>query len=110
MPVVHTLKLDAESRKTQDIPMPDGALILRRVGSIICAADTGSYKIINLDTGGCIQLFAYDRNAFRPTLTCVGETAEFLVVTAGIQAQSALGVFVSSGGEPVKGLSHKGSC
>ncbi|TPX49226.1 hypothetical protein SeMB42_g02687 [Synchytrium endobioticum] len=87
----------------KEIPMPDGALILQRVGSIVCAADTGSYKIINLNTAETIPLFSYDRAAFRPTLTCIGETGEFLVVTAGNQAQSALGVFVSSSGDPVKG-------
>ncbi|TPX33574.1 hypothetical protein SmJEL517_g03540 [Synchytrium microbalum] len=101
---LYTMQLGDVVTPEKELSLPDGALILKRVGSTICAADTGSYKIINLDKGETIPLLTYDRAAFRPTLTSVGDNGEFLLVTAGTAAQgTALGVFVSSTGEPVKG-------
>ncbi|KAK6096437.1 hypothetical protein MT418_003272 [Batrachochytrium dendrobatidis] len=93
--------LDDRLTFQKDVPVLNGAQFLTQNGQVICAADALTYKLINLDTGGCIPLFPYEKLQMSPVAVMIGD-GEFLLVTASAQGVG-LGVFISSTGEPIRG-------
>jgi hypothetical protein len=94
--------------RTQDISLPSGTLVAacRRAGRYLCYADGANYHVADLDAGGPpVPLFPISQAepappGLRPSITPVG-AAEFLIVSwTGV---SALGVFVTGTGDPVRG-------
>ncbi|EGF82208.1 hypothetical protein BATDEDRAFT_86969 [Batrachochytrium dendrobatidis JAM81] len=92
--------LDDRLTFQKDVPVLNGAQFLTQNGQVICAADALTYKLINLDTGGCIPLFPYEKLQMSPVAVMIGD-GEFLLVTASAQGVG-LGVFISSTGEPIR--------
>ncbi|KNC98386.1 uncharacterized protein SPPG_06092 [Spizellomyces punctatus DAOM BR117] len=85
----------------KEISLPDGAIMMVRYESRICAADQHQYKLINIDNGLTIPLFPYDRTLQKP-LAIVVSNGEYLLATATPQGLG-LGLFISPNGEPIRG-------
>nr|KAJ3420128.1 transforming growth factor, beta receptor associated protein 1 [Polyrhizophydium stewartii] len=93
--------LDSQLVLKKEVSVIDGALIVAQDGSVVCAADASSYKLVRLDSGECTPLFPYEKSQMSPLAVAIGG-GEFLLVTASAQGVG-LGVFISSLGEPIRG-------
>jgi hypothetical protein len=93
--------------RIQDIPLSQGlnVQLARRSGPFLCYADRENYNVLNLETSSTIPLLpisqAPDNSVVvKPSITIVGD-GEFLILSwTGV---SALGVFITGNGEPVRG-------
>jgi hypothetical protein len=88
------------------MPIPAGTTVstCRRTGRYLCFADAENYNILNLETTQLVPLLPITQAPvpipLRPSITPVGD-AEFLILSwTGV---SALGVFITGAGEPVRG-------
>ncbi|KAJ3022341.1 UNVERIFIED_CONTAM: transforming growth factor, beta receptor associated protein 1, partial [Siphonaria sp. JEL0065] len=86
---------------TKEIPLPDGAIILKKCGKTILAADGQTYKLVSERSGAVTPLFPYDRTLMKPIICSIGKT-EFLLAFATAQ-MIGLGMFVNSNGDAVRG-------
>ncbi|KAJ3070550.1 transforming growth factor, beta receptor associated protein 1 [Rhizoclosmatium hyalinum] len=86
---------------TKEIPLADGAILLRKCGRSILAADAQNYKLVNERNGSVTTLFPYDRAVMKPIICAIGRS-EFLLVLATAPGV-ALGMFVNSNGDAVRG-------
>ncbi|KAJ3297411.1 hypothetical protein HDU79_003758 [Rhizoclosmatium sp. JEL0117] len=85
---------------TKEIPLADGAILLRKCGRSILAADAQNYKLVNEKNGSVTTLFPYDRAVMKPIICAIGRS-EFLLVLATAPGV-ALGMFVNSNGDAVR--------
>ncbi|XP_006463098.1 hypothetical protein AGABI2DRAFT_73334 [Agaricus bisporus var. bisporus H97] len=93
----------------KEIPLPQGsplALTARRTGHHLCFADNEYYNMVDLDQASLFQLLPL-RQILDPTpwkvepiVTVIGEN-EFLITSW--TGSSALGVFITGDGDPVRG-------
>ncbi|KAI9340831.1 CNH domain-containing protein [Obelidium mucronatum] len=86
---------------TKEIPLPDGATLLKKIGRTILAADTETYKLISERSGAVTPLFPYDRTLMKPIICPIGKS-EFLLAFTTAQ-MIGLGMFVNSNGDAVRG-------
>jgi hypothetical protein len=91
----------------QDLPLPQGASVTlaRRAGKYMCFADRENYNVIDLEQASLIPLLPISQApdsgvVIQPSITIVG-VDEFLIISwTGV---SALGVFITGRGDPVRG-------
>jgi vacuolar protein sorting-associated protein 3 len=88
------------------MPLPAGTSVTmcRRTGRYLCYADAENYNVVDLESGQLLPLMPITQAPvpipLRPSITPVG-AAEFLILSwTGV---SALGVFITGTGEPVRG-------
>ncbi|ORY07880.1 hypothetical protein K493DRAFT_403612 [Basidiobolus meristosporus CBS 931.73] len=97
----------------RETSLPDGAITVCRFENHLCFADTYSYKILDIRTSRAIDLIPTSKGnsdwgiknssaSLKPIVTVV-DKGEFLLITAAAGAQSALGMFVTSSGDPTRG-------
>ncbi|KAJ7104527.1 hypothetical protein B0H15DRAFT_874301 [Mycena belliarum] len=92
----------------KELPLPNGALLARRSGLYLCIADKTQYSIVDLASAELTPLMplsqAFDAEPFagKPGICVTGDNpAEFLILSW--TGASTLGVFINSGGDPVRG-------
>ncbi|KXN93199.1 Vacuolar protein sorting-associated protein 3, partial [Leucoagaricus sp. SymC.cos] len=99
----------------QEIPLPFDspiALCARRTGHSLCYADNEYYNMVDLEQASLYQLLPL-RQSEEPTpwhvkpLICVIGENEFLILSW--TGASALGVFITGEGDPVRGTLEWGS-
>jgi hypothetical protein len=90
------------------MPLPNGAVLARRSGLYLCIADKTQYGIVDLASAELTPLMpisqAFDTDSFTgsPGICVTGDNpTEFLILSW--TGTSTLGVFISGGGDPVRG-------
>ncbi|KAI9032097.1 hypothetical protein DFJ74DRAFT_321830 [Hyaloraphidium curvatum] len=71
---------------------------MKRIGSVICFADSQAYKVLDMDLLRLTPLFPHDRFITGNPVVQVADSSQFLVATGG-QRQDGIGVFLSSAGD-----------
>ncbi|KAK7047403.1 hypothetical protein VNI00_006634 [Paramarasmius palmivorus] len=90
----------------KEIPLPQGTRTLaRRSGSALCMADSEFYNIVDLENSQMFPLLPLNQSPdidiqVKPFIT-VTAPGEFLLISW--TGASALGIFVNSNGDPVRG-------
>ena len=90
----------------QEIPLPQGGTLAKRIGHSLCIADNVHYNIINLDEASLFPILplsqAIDPTPFpiKPSITVIGDS-EFLILSW--TGASTIGVFITGEGDPVRG-------
>jgi len=98
--------LFANRLRTQEIPLPQGGTLAKRIGSSLCIADNVHYNIINLDEASLFPILplsqAIDPTPFpiKPSIIVIGDS-EFLILSW--TGASTIGVFITGEGDPVRG-------
>lgn len=104
-----TLEATNHDYGPQEIPLPSGsqpAITARRTGNTLCYSDNEFYNMVDLDQASLYSLLPLlqspDPTPFqvRPLITVIGEN-EFLILSW--TGTSALGVFITGEGDPVRG-------
>ena len=90
----------------QEIPLPQGATLARRIGRSLCIADQTNYNLVDLEGASLFPILplsqSNDPTSFvvKPSITVIGVN-EFLILSW--TGTSTLGVFISGDGDPVRG-------
>lgn len=89
----------------QEIPLPQGGTIARRVGRTLCIADKVHYNMVDLDSAMIFPLIplsqAEDTSvAIKPFITVVSDNEFLLLSWTG---SGTIGVFLSTDGDPTRG-------
>ena len=90
----------------QEIPLPNGAIMAKRSGFTLCIADKNDYQVIDLENASALPVIqvsqAIDPLPFivTPSITVI-DRSEFLLLS--YTGASTLGLFITSGGDPVRG-------
>ena len=105
------LRNSQRSRPTssQEIPLPSDsppALACKRVGHVLCYADNVFYSMVDLDQASLFQLLPLRQSVedtpfeIKPIIEIIGENELLILSWTGA---SALGVFITGDGDPVRG-------
>ncbi|GJJ69717.1 vacuolar protein sorting-associated protein 3 [Entomortierella parvispora] len=94
----------------QELNLANGALVATRWKHIVCVADANDFKLIDLRVGRMMPILPVVQSAstgsntqvLKPACIAIGEN-EFLLATAASSGQTAMGIFCSGSGEPVRG-------
>ncbi|KAF8637927.1 hypothetical protein AX17_002548 [Amanita inopinata Kibby_2008] len=90
----------------KEIPLPQGAILAKRIGHSLCVADSVHYNIVDLEQASLFPILplsqAVDPTPFtiKPSITVVGDS-DFLILSW--TGASTLGVFITGEGDPVRG-------
>jgi hypothetical protein len=87
----------------QEIPLPQGSTLARRVGRYLCVADKDCYNMIDLEKASIFPVLPLSQApdmAVKPSITVIAD-AEFLILSW--TGSGTLGVFISGDGDPVRG-------
>jgi hypothetical protein len=90
----------------QEIPLPPGVTLARRIGRSLCIADQTNYNIVDLELASLFPILplsqAYEPASFvvKPSITVISPN-EFLILSW--TGTSTLGLFITSDGDPVRG-------
>ncbi|KAF5356987.1 hypothetical protein D9756_006358 [Leucocoprinus leucothites] len=96
----------------KEIPLPANsppALLAKRVGHALCYADNEYYNMVDLEQASLYQLLPLRQVVeetpweVKPVIEVIGEN-EFLILSW--TGASALGVFITGDGDPVRGLDY----
>ncbi|KAG6830375.1 hypothetical protein H0H92_001012 [Tricholoma furcatifolium] len=90
---------------TKEIPLPQGATLARRIGSLLCIADKEVYNIVDLDQASLVPVIPISQApdpdvSIKPSITIVGEN-EFLILSW--TGAGTIGLFITGEGDPVRG-------
>jgi len=94
---------------SQEIPLPSDsppALACKRAGHVLCYADNDFYNMVDLNQASLLQLLPLCQSTedtpfeIKPIIEAVGENELLILSWTGT---SALGVFITGDGDPVRG-------
>jgi len=94
---------------SQEIPLPSDsppALACKRVGHVLCYADNDFYSMVDLDQASLFQLLPLRQSVedtpfeIKPIIEIISENELLILSWTGA---SALGVFITGDGDPVRG-------
>ena len=90
----------------QEVPLPQGGVLAKRIGHSLCIADSVYYNIVDLERVSSFPILPLSQAAeptdfaVKPSITVVGDS-EFLILSW--MGASTLGVFITGEGDPVRG-------
>ncbi|KAF8629820.1 hypothetical protein AX15_003265 [Amanita polypyramis BW_CC] len=89
----------------KEIPLPQGGVLAKRIGHSLCIADTVHYNIVDLEQASLFPILplsqAIDPTPLvKPSITIIGDSELLIISWTGV---SALGVFITGEGDPVRG-------
>ncbi|KAF9576009.1 transforming growth factor, beta receptor associated protein 1 [Mortierella alpina] len=94
----------------KELTLPNGALIVSRWKNFVCFADANDFNLIDCRVGRMIPVLPVVQSAssganaqvLRPTCIAIAEN-EFLLASATSSGQTAIGIFCTGAGDPVRG-------
>ncbi|KAF9428575.1 transforming growth factor, beta receptor associated protein 1 [Podila epigama] len=94
----------------KELSLPNGALVVTRWRNFICVADAQDFKLIDSRVGRMIPVLPVVQSAtsgssaqvVKPVCVAIAEN-EFLLASATSSGQTAIGIFCSGNGDPVRG-------
>ncbi|KAF9388781.1 transforming growth factor, beta receptor associated protein 1 [Podila verticillata] len=94
----------------KELSLPNGALVVTRWKNYICVADANDFKLIDNRVGRMIPVLPVVQSAssgnsaqvIKPVCVAIAEN-EFLLASATSSGQTAIGIFCSGNGDPVRG-------
>ncbi|KAF9917492.1 hypothetical protein FBU30_000717, partial [Linnemannia zychae] len=94
----------------KELNLPNSALVVTRWKNIICLAEANDFKLIDTRVGRMIPVLPVVQSSISGTHTqvlkpvCIPITEdEFLLASATSSGQTAIGIFCSGAGDPVRG-------
>ena len=106
MSSVCDLAVSFNDSSLQEIPLPQGATLARRIGRSLCIADQTNYNLVDLEGASLFPILPLSQSneptsfVVKPSITVIGMN-EFLILSW--TGTSTLGVFISGDGDPVRG-------
>ncbi|ORZ12536.1 vacuolar sorting protein 39 domain 2-domain-containing protein [Lobosporangium transversale] len=104
----YSLWSDAIS-EPRELNLPNGALVVTRWRNIVCVADSNDFNLIDIRVGRMIPVLPVVQNGpgssaqvLKPVCLPIAEN-EFLLASATSSGQTAIGIFCSGSGDPVRG-------
>ncbi|KAG0337928.1 hypothetical protein BG000_004793 [Podila horticola] len=96
--------------EAKELSLPNGALVVTRWKNYICVADANDFKLIDSRVGRMIPVLPVVQSAssgnsaqvIKPVCVAIAEN-EFLLASATSSGQTAIGIFCSGNGDPVRG-------
>ncbi|KAG0350422.1 transforming growth factor, beta receptor associated protein 1 [Podila minutissima] len=96
--------------EAKELSLPNGALVVARWKNYICVADANDFKLIDSRIGRMIPVLPVVQSAssgnsaqvIKPVCVAIAEN-EFLLASATSSGQTAIGIFCSGSGDPVRG-------
>ncbi|KAG0006620.1 hypothetical protein BGZ65_005965 [Modicella reniformis] len=93
-----------------ELNLPNGALVVTRWKNVVCVADAGGFNIIDTRVGRMIPVLPVVQNTqsgsntqvLKPVCTSITEN-EFLLASTTSSGQTAIGIFCTGSGDPVRG-------
>ncbi|KAG0205351.1 hypothetical protein BGX33_007985 [Mortierella sp. NVP41] len=94
----------------KELSLPNGALVVTRWKNFICVADANDFKLIDSRVGRMIPVLPVVQSSnsgsnaqvLKPVCIAITEN-EFLLASATSSGQTAIGIFCSGAGDPVRG-------
>ena len=89
----------------QEIPLPYGATLARRIGRSLCIADKENYNMVDLEGASLFPIIPLSQApdsaiAVKPSITVVGDNEYLIISWTGA---STIGLFITGDGDPVRG-------
>ncbi|KAG0343263.1 hypothetical protein BG004_005429 [Podila humilis] len=96
--------------EAKELSLPNGALVVTRWKNYVCVADANDFKLIDSRVGRMIPVLPVVQNSnsgssaqvIKPVCVAIAEN-EFLLASATSSGQTAIGIFCSGNGDPVRG-------
>ncbi|KAI1315748.1 transforming growth factor, beta receptor associated protein 1 [Mortierella claussenii] len=94
----------------KELNLPNGGLVVTRWKNVVCVADASGFKLIDTRVGRMIPVLPVVQSVspgshaqvLKPVCIPIAEN-EFLLASATSSGQTAIGIFCSGSGEPVRG-------